>query len=158
MKKSRTLWVLTIFFTWATLKSAGSIYGAESTSDYALLASIGIGFIYYVLSVLLLIGEAATAYLLFKQKAVGYIVGSWLTLAEALNGLLVIVITILNPDVAKAVYKASREARGLAVDQVRLDFLTSMPGIALMFSYFVLWGVVYYYLRRVKSELIVQNA
>ena len=76
MKRSRTLWVLVVFFVWATLKNAGSIYGAESVTDYALLSSLGLGVLFYAISIPLLLGEAATAFSLFKQKASAYVVGT----------------------------------------------------------------------------------
>lgn len=151
VKKSRTLWVLIVIFAIAALKTAGSIYEGE---DYAWLASLGIGALSYVINVPLLIGEAATAYLLFKQRAVGYLVGSYLILAEALSGLFGVATFALNPEKARAAYIAHRAANGLTTSQDTVQFMTSTQGLTVMALVAVgLWALVYYYLRRIKPEL-----
>ena len=156
MKRSRTLWVLVVFFAWATLKSAGAIYWAESATDYALLSSLGLGVVFYGTSVPLLLGEAATAFLLFKQKARAYVVGFVVVVAESVNGVLTSAIAALHSDTAKALYVASREARGMTVRQEsELGFMFSPMGIGLMaLAYVAFWALVFYYIRRVKAELV----
>lgn len=121
MKKSKTLWILIIFFTWAFLKSAGAIYSAESVTDYALLASIGVSWLFYLLNIPIMLAEACTAYLLFKQKTKAFVVGKWLIVTECLNATIVSVVSMLNIEVTKAFYSASREARGMS-ERHEMDF------------------------------------
>jgi hypothetical protein len=143
--------VLVVVFSVAALKSAASLYDGE---DYAWMSSIGIGIVSYLISIPVLIGEGATAYLLFKQKAAGYAVGSYVILAEALDGLFGVGTLALNPEKAKAAYVAHRAARGLATSQDAAQSITSVQTLALMAAgYLGVWAVVYYYLRRVKPEL-----
>lgn len=159
MNKSKTLWVMIAFFTWSALKSAGSLYGAQSVTDYALLSSIGLGFLFYLFNVPLMLGEAALAYLLFKQRASAFIVGTCLIAAEILNGIFVSLVAFLNPEKAKVFYIASREARGLTVRQESIDAMVSLQGIGLTVLAFVaLYAIIYFYLRRVRPELSVAAA
>ena len=153
MKKSKTLWVLVIFFTWSFLKSAGAVYSAQSVTDYALLASIGVGWAFYVFNIPLMIAEALTAYLLLKQKTKAFVVAKWLMVAECVNGTVVSIISMLNIETTKAFYTASREARGMSARQ-DMDFLFTIQGVGVMLLvYIAFYALLYYYLCKVKPEL-----
>lgn len=158
MKRSKTLWVLLLFFAWAALKSAGSLYGADSVTDYALLKTVGLGAVFYVVSIPLMLGEGLTALLLFAKRSQAYVVGCVVIIAECVNGLFTSAVAALNPDTAKSLYVASRAARGMSErPDSQLDFMRSPMGIALMaVAYLAWWAIVFYYLRRTKPELAQQ--
>ena len=158
MKRSKTLWLLLLFFTWAALKSAGSLYGAESVTDYGLLKSIGLGVLFYIINVPLMVGEGLTAFLLFAKRTHAYVVGCVVIIAECVNGLFTSAIAALNPDTAKSLYVASRTARGMTErPDSQLDFMLSPMGIALMaLAYLAWWAIVLYYIRRTRPELAQQ--
>jgi hypothetical protein len=154
MKKSKILWILIIFFAWAFLKSAGVIYSAESVTDYALLKSIGVSWLFYMLNIPIMLAEACTAYLLFKQKIKAVVVGKWLIVAECVSATIVSIVSMLNIEVTKAFYSASREARGMS-ERHDMDFLFSVQGIGVMLLvYIAFYVLVYRYLGKVKPELI----
>lgn len=155
MKRSMTVWLLALFFAWAAVKSARSLAGAESVTDYALLNSVGIGVVFYVITALLLIGEGLTAFLLLAKRASAYRVGRFLIVGECVNGLVISGIAALHPDVARSMYAASRTARGIpGGSDSLLDFLFSPLGTgAVAVVYMTGWAVLYYLLRRVRPEL-----
>lgn len=158
MKRSKTLWFLSLFFTWAALKSAGYLYGATSVTDYGLLTSIGLGILFYVITVLVMIGEGLTAFLLFTKRAQAYVIGCITIIAECVSTIFTSAISALNPDTTKSLYVTSRAARGLSERaQAELDFMLSPIGIAVMaVVYLVWWALVFYFLRRTKPELARQ--
>lgn len=158
MKRSKTLWVLLLFFAWAALKSASSLYGADSVTDYGLLKSVGLGALFYVINVPLMVGEGLTAFLLFVKRAQAYIVGYVVIIVECMNGIFVSAIAALNPDTAKSLYVASRAARAMSGrPDSQLNFMLSPMGVALMAAaYIAWWAIVFYYLRKTKLELAQQ--
>lgn len=159
MKRSRTLWVLIVFFTWSTLKSAGNIYGHEAVSDYALLSSIGIGWLFYVFYIPALFLEAATAFLLFKQKSIAFISGMATIALECISGTVVTFISAINIDFTKSIYIASREARGMTINEQSLGFMFTPTGLFVMLLvYFVFYALIIYYLYKVKNELANKSA
>jgi hypothetical protein len=155
-KRSKTLWFLSLFFAWAALKSAGCLYRVDSVTDYGLLNSIGMGVLFYVITVPLMIGEGFAAFLLFTRRARAYVIGCITITAECLSAMFTSAIAALNPDTAKSLYEASRAARGLPErSQSELDFMLSPEGIAVMaLVYLAWWALVFYFLRRTKPELV----
>jgi hypothetical protein len=159
MSKSKTLVALIVFFAWAALKSAGAIYDTRTVADYGILSAVGLGYLFYVINIPLMLGEAAAAYLLFARKAHAYLVAGVVVTVEAINGIAMSAISIVHLDAAKAFYIASREARGLAVKQGDVDFLISFHGVAVMaLVYVAFYVLVYYYLRKVRPELATEAA
>lgn len=159
MKRSKTLWVVTIFFAWAALKSAGSIYGAPGVVDYAILSAVGLGALFYVINVPLMLGEAAAAWLLLERKAGALLVSAVVISLEIVNGIFVGAIAVLHPDDAKAFYAASRAARGLVVKQENIDSIVSVHGMTLaLAAYVAFYALVFYFVRRVRPELASKAA
>lgn len=157
-KRSKTLWFLSLFFAWAALKSAGYLYNGESVTDFGLLQSIGLGAVFYGITAVLMVGEGATAFLLFTRRAQAHVVGLLTIIAECVSTLFTSSITALNADTAKSLYAASRAARGMSErSQSELDFMLSPTSVAVMAAaYLVWWGVVFYFLCRTKPELSQQ--
>jgi hypothetical protein len=159
MKRSKILWVLIVFFSWAALKSAGTIYNAQSVSDYAILSSIGAGFLFYAINAPLMLGEAAAAYLLFKRQASAFFITGAVISAEVINGIFVSAISMLHLDDAKAFYITSREARGLTAKQENIDFIISYQGIAIaVLVYAAFYAILYFLLRKARPELTAKAA
>lgn len=158
MKRSKMLWVVTLFFVWAALKTAGSVYGAQYVSDYALLSTIGFGYLFYVINVPLMLGEAAAAYLLLKRRAGSFVVAGTVIAVEVINGIFMGAIAMRHLDEAKVVYIKSREARGLTVRQENIDSIVSVQGIALaVLACVAFYILLYYFLRKVRPELKVES-
>lgn len=158
MKRSKTLWVVTIFFAWAALKTAGSVYGAQYVSDYALLSAIGFGYLFFVINVPLMLGEAAAAYLLLKRRAGSFVVAGTVIAVEVINDMFMGAIAMLHLDEAKAFYIKSREARGLTVMQENIDSIVSVQGIALaVLACVAFYILLYYFLHKVRPELKVES-
>ena len=155
MKRSKTLWLLFLFFAWAALRSAGALYGAEPVTDYGLLKSIGLGVLFYAITVLLMMGEGITAFLLFAGRAQAYAAGCITIIAECINTLFTSAIAASDPDTAKSLYAASRAARGMPErSRSGRDLILSPAGIAVMAAVCLAWwGMVFFFLRRTRPEL-----
>jgi hypothetical protein len=156
MKRSKTLWFLSLLFAWTALKSTGYLYDVTSVTDYGLLNSIGLGFLFYVITVPIMIGEGLTAFLLFTRRAQAYVVGCITIIAQCVNAMFISAIVTLNPDTAKSFYVASRATRGMSKRaQSEIDFNFSPMGIAVILVVCLVWlALVFYFLRRTKPELV----
>jgi hypothetical protein len=159
MKRSRMLWVLIVFFTWAALKSAGSLVWHEPVSDYALLSSLGIGWLFFAFYVPNFLLEAATAFFLFKQKSTAYTSGVATAALACLSGTVVTIFSAKNIDAVKSIYIASREARGMSVNQESMGIMFTPTGLFVMlFAYFLFYALIVYCLNRIKKELVIKSA
>ncbi|MFO1435064.1 MAG: hypothetical protein U1F34_01325 [Gammaproteobacteria bacterium] len=150
MKRSNTLWLLTLLFAWSTLKSMGTVLGAESVPDYVLLSSLGLDYWFYALCISLMLGEAGLTYLLFNKKKSAYSVGSIVLVAEVTVALVFIYIGIMHMDEMKKIYVASREARAMTANA---DMLGAPLLGAVALSYVVFYSMVYFFLRKIRPEL-----
>lgn len=149
MKKPKLLWILIVFFTWLFLKSAGAVGSAQNDTDYILLASLGIGWGFYLLNILLMVAEAMTAYLLFKQKAQSLVVAKWLMVAECVYRTVISILSLKADDF----YKVGREiSEGFASQWTSFHFTIQGDMVAPLF-YLVFYALLYYYLRTGKLKL-----
>ena len=159
LKKSKTMWFLIVFFIWATLKSAGSLYSYESVSDYALLSSIGFVWLFFILNIAIMVLEASTAFLLITKKPAVLMVGGILAILACLNGVLITAISVLNLEIVKSIYIASREARGMTINQDAMGFMFTSQGLIVMcLAYITFYTLICYLLYKVKNEMVDASA
>jgi hypothetical protein len=154
MKKSKKTWILIIFFVWATLKSAGSIYGYETVSDYGVLSAIGLFWLYFLLNIPVMLLEATTAFLLISRNTYAFISGVSLCVLASINGIIVTTISVFNLETVKSFYIASREARGMTAREDAMGFLFTSQGLIVMcLVYIIFYILIAYGLFKVKNEM-----
>lgn len=143
MKKSKSLWLLIVFFTWLFWKSIGTIGSVQTNTDYTLLASLGIGWGFYLLNIPLMVAEAMAAYLLFKQKTQAFVVAKWLMVAECVYRTVISMVSLKADDF----YKVGREiSEGFASQWTRFHFTVQGDMVAPLF-YLAFYALLYSYLR-----------
>lgn len=156
-KRSKKFWAVTIIFIWAAVLSLEDVVLAASVADYNVLDQIGLGPLFFVLAVPVLVGEALTGFLLVKRHARAFIVGAGTLAYQCVANVILGVIMAMNIDLAKQLYMESRDARGMTERSIEeIDMIVSPMGITAGVALIVFWwAIVFYYLWRIRPELTV---
>lgn len=159
LKRSKKEWFLIVFFVWAVIKSAGSLYGYEDVSDYTIFSSLKAPWAFFIINGLIALLELSTAIFLISRKSFSYISGVALSAVACINGVVVTTLAIKNIELVKSLYVASREARGMTVNAGQIDTMFSQQGLmAMLFAYIVFYVIIVVVLGKVRKEINAKDA
>lgn len=129
LKRPKTIILLMVIYAYFFIRGIGSALLFSSNPNYYLFNQAGIGFLYFILSIPVLILTGVTLQYLWKPKPIGF----WIALSGIALGfvsnLISFFIGLANPELMQQAYILSREARGLPVRPERIEQLLSPTGI-----------------------------
>lgn len=154
-KRPKTIILLLVVFIWLLVRNIEYLLRYQSVLDYNLLNQAGIGYLFLVFVVLLLIFNALGVYFLWKPKPIGL----WLIISglviSAIESMVGFFIMIGNIDYARSAYIISREVRGLYIDEAVINFIISpinvylglaaSLGLTILWIILLIWNKKYFY-------------
>lgn len=133
-KRPKTIIVLLFIYTYLFVRGIESLLLFTSSFDYQVFSQAGVSYLYFVLSIPILVITGITLQSLWKPKPIGL----WIALIGLALGVLstivLFMITFNDPEITKQAYILSREARGLPVRPQNADRMFSMAGISTVFG------------------------
>ncbi|MCW5603577.1 MAG: hypothetical protein KIT18_03390 [Burkholderiales bacterium] len=126
---SRSLVVVLIIFLWGSGQALDGIVRFSIKTDYYLLSSVGLPWLYFIFTFGLFGLFVLSIYYLFRPAPIG-LIACLATLGASVALTVLYAVMILN-DLAGAreAYAVGREARGLPVREGALDMIFSLQGI-----------------------------
>jgi hypothetical protein len=126
---SRSLVAALVIFLWGSGQALDGIVRYSIKTDYYLLTSLGLPWLYFVFTVGLFAAFVCSIQYLFRPAPVGLTVCLVTLGASAALSVLYAVLILNNLAGAREAYVVGREARGLPVRQGALDAVFSPQGI-----------------------------
>lgn len=124
------------------------------TVDYQLFEKAGIGNVFLMMGVVLVVLEVMAAYFIRKPKKTGIRLATSALVISLINSLISYAILFQNLDFARDTYRASREARGMSMDEEFLAFIFSPNGMRTIILAGLVWTIfVIYLLWRANTYL-----
>ncbi len=134
LKRPKTIIVLLVIYIYFFLKGIERAFLFSSSPDYYLFTQAGVGFVYFILSIPILILTGVTIQYLWKPKPIGL----WIALSglalDLANNLVSFFISIQSPEIMQQAYILYREARGLPVRPENIDRIFSPSGILITYG------------------------
>jgi hypothetical protein len=155
VKRSKMLWILSILFAWGTVMRLSALFRADSVTDYGLMKLVGLGALFYIMNMPLIIGQGLTTFLLFTKRVEAHFVGYVVIIAGCIYSLLVYALTSSNIRAARSLYAASRNARGMTeIPQSALDLMISPGGVIFGILFTLAWTqLMVACINKVRPEL-----
>lgn len=129
IKKTKSIIGLIIWFIWATGKDVEALLRHATTADYQVLASYGVGPLFFVLALSVLVLNAASVYFLFRPALRGLKVIFAALIAAAIQNTIVLLFSLRDLSVVRDAYVHGRNARGLPVREEALDLIFTPGGM-----------------------------
>ncbi|MGY0560648.1 hypothetical protein ACW7G2_08010 [Luteimonas sp. A277] len=123
MGKSKTVIFLIVWFLWATGKDLDALVRYSITSDFYVLSSVGLPWLYFVMGLVVFLLNTASVFYLFRPQPLGYRVLFNALAAAAVQNVVTLGFAFNNIAGVREAYARGRELRGLAVREEAMDMI-----------------------------------
>jgi hypothetical protein len=133
-KRPKTIIVLMVIYVYLFVSGLSKVFLFSSNPDYYFFSQAGVGYLYLVLTIPILIITGLTIQFLWKPKPIGLWIALFGLALHLLNDLVSFFIAVYNPELMKQAYILSREARGAPVRPENIERMFSQTGIFITFG------------------------
>ncbi len=137
--KSKTVIFLIVWFLWATGKDLDALVRYSITSDFYVLSSVGLPWLYFAMGLVVFLLNTASVFYLFKPQPIGQRVLFNALAAAAVQNTVTLSFALKNLSGVREAYARGRELRGLAVREEAMDMIFTQP--AMLVATAVMLGV-----------------
>lgn len=131
MPKSRIVVFLIVWFLWATGKDLDALVRYSITSDFYVLSSVGLSWLYFAMGFAVFLLNTASVFYLFRPQPVGQRVLFNALVAAAVQSAITLSFALNDLSGVREAYARGRELRGLAVREEALDMIFSQSAMLL---------------------------
>ncbi|MEX0290365.1 MAG: hypothetical protein AB3N14_14765 [Flavobacteriaceae bacterium] len=162
MKSNALRIVCSVIFAWWSLKSLDIAFRTES-ADHQLYQAVGLGWLVLPAALIVTILFAVTVIWIWRPFKLGYKLCILGLVTEMVMTVGAGIISIANPDAAKSAFIASRESRGMSVQDEMIEMVASpVFGIIAIILGVVFCGIAFFLITRLnrnlaKSDLSTEN-
>lgn len=161
-KIPKTIILLIVVFIWSFGKSIEQLLRYSTSTDYFIFSHNGIGFLFFVFLIILLLLYGLTIWFLWKPKPIGFWIAISSLIVSSMENVVTFSIAINNIESVKNAYALSRQARGLIVRKEAIEMIFS-PGVmyimlgfavclAFLWAALLIWKKSYFALQRSINE------
>ncbi len=134
MRKSKVVILLIVWFLWATGKDLDALVRYSITSDFYILSSNNLSWLYFAMGLVVFLLNTASVFYLFRPQPVGPSV-LFITLAVSFSqNILTLILALKELPAVREAYARGRELRGLPVREEALDMIFTQQGMLVSFS------------------------
>lgn len=123
MKRPRSIIILILWFFWAAGKDLDALGRYSTTSDYYILSSSGLSWLFFAMAGAVFLLNAAGAYYLVKPAPIGFRVLLVALAAGAVQNIITVALALKDLPGVRNAYEVGRELRGLPVRKEALDMI-----------------------------------
>ena len=153
MSRPRSMILLILWFFWAAGKDLEGLARFSTTSDYYILSSAGLTSLFFFMSGIVFLLNAAAAYYVIRPSPIGYHTLFVALAAGAVQNVATVALAMRDLDGVRKAYEIGREVRGLPVRPEALDLIFTpsamWTSLALSLGIYALVGLLVYRNRRV---------
>ncbi len=146
MSKPKSVIFLIIWFIWSAGKDLDGLVRYSITSDFYILSSAGLPWLYFVMALAVFLLDMAAVYYLFRPQAAGVRVLFCALAAAFVQNLVTLALALRDIAGVREAYARGRELRGLPVREDALDMIFTQRGMlmsaVIMFCLYVLVAFV----------------
>lgn len=123
MRKSGFVVFLIVWFLWATGQDLDALVRYSITSDFYVLSSVGLAWLYFAMVSCVFLLNTASVFYLFRPQAIGPRVLFCALAAAAVQNSITLSLALGNLANVREAYATGRELRGLTVRPEALDMI-----------------------------------
>ena len=129
VSKSKIVVFLIVWFLWATGKDLDALVRYSITSDFYVLSSVGLPWLYFAMGLVVFLLNTASVFYLFRPQPIGQRVLFNALAAAAVQNAITLSFALNNLSGVREAYARGRELRGLAVREEALDMIFTQPAM-----------------------------
>lgn len=123
MAKSKVVVFLIVWFLWATGKDLDALVRYSITSDFYVLSSVGLSWLYFVMGFAVFVLNTASVFYLFRPQPIGQRVLINALAAGAVQNVVTLSFALSNLTGVREAYARGREIRGLPVREGAMNMI-----------------------------------
>lgn len=127
MLKSKTVIFLIVWFLWATGKDLDSLVRYSITSDFYVLSSVGLPWLYFAMGLAVFVLNTASVFYLFRPQPMGQRVLFNALAAATVQNTITLSFALNNLSGVREAYARGREIRGFTLREEAIDMILTQP-------------------------------